>query len=246
VPYLQATCQAPRNPRERLCISPRMTGDGPRCVAIIMDGNARWASGRGVSVLEGHREGARTLKRTIRDARELGIAELTVYAFSTENWSRPTYEVDGLMELFAELIESEVPELHEEETRIRFVGRRDRVSERLRDRIEWAEQLTGAHRDRTLFVAFDYGGRAEILHAARSYAGGGEEEFRRLLYAPEMSDPELVIRTSGEQRLSNFLLWQSAYAELYFSERLWPDFDRKELERALAEYASRQRRFGAR
>jgi undecaprenyl diphosphate synthase len=215
-------------------------------VAIIMDGNARWAAGRGLPVLEGHREGARALKRTIRDARQLGIDELTVYAFSTENWSRPRPEVAGLMELFAELIESEVPELHEEETRIRFVGRRDRVSDRLRDRIEWAEGLTGVHRERTLFVAFDYGGRAEILHAAGAYEGGGEEAFRSLLYAPDMDDPELVIRTSGEQRLSNFLLWQSAYAELYFSERLWPDFDREELERALAEYASRQRRFGAR
>jgi undecaprenyl diphosphate synthase len=215
-------------------------------VAIIMDGNARWASARDLPLLEGHREGARTLKRTIRDARQLGIAELSVYAFSTENWNRPRDEVEGLMELFAELIESEVPELHEEETRIRFIGRRDRVSQRLRERIEWAEELTGSHRDRTLFVAFDYGGRAEILDAARNYRGGGEEEFRALLYAPDMSDPQLVIRTSGEQRLSNFLLWQSAYSELYFSERLWPEFDRDELERALTEYGSRQRRFGAR
>jgi undecaprenyl diphosphate synthase len=215
-------------------------------VAIIMDGNARWASGRGLPLLEGHREGARTLKRTIRDARQLGIAELSVYAFSTENWSRPRDEVEGLMELFAELIESEVPELHEEETRIRFIGRRDRVSQRLRERIDWAEELTGSHQDRTLFVAFDYGGRAEILDAARNYRGGGEEEFRALLYAPDMSDPQLVIRTSGEQRLSNFLLWQSAYSELYFSERLWPEFDRDELERALTEYGSRQRRFGTR
>jgi undecaprenyl diphosphate synthase len=150
------------------------------------------------------------------------------------------------MELFAELIESEVPELHEEETRIRFIGRRDRVSQRLRERIDWAEELTGSHQDRTLFVAFDYGGRAEILDAARNYRGGGEEEFRALLYAPDMSDPQLVIRTSGEQRLSNFLLWQSAYSELYFSERLWPEFDRDELERALTEYGSRQRRFGTR
>jgi undecaprenyl diphosphate synthase len=218
----------------------------PRFVAIIMDGNARWATEQGLPILEGHRQGARTLKQTVRDARELGIEELTVYAFSTENWSRPPEEVEGLMELFAELIESEVPELHEERTRVRFVGRRDRVTTRLHERIEWAEDLTGEHRDQTLFVAFDYGGRAEILDAASAYEGGGEEEFRRRLYAPEMSDPELVIRTSGEQRLSNFLLWQSAYSELFFSDRLWPDFDRDELERALAEYASRQRRFGAR
>jgi undecaprenyl diphosphate synthase len=217
-----------------------------RFVAVIMDGNARWATQRGLPILEGHREGARTLKRTIRDARELGVEELSAYAFSTENWTRPNAEVIGLMQLFAELIESEVPELHEEETRIRFIGRRDRVTAGLRERIEWAEDLTAAHRRNTLFVAFDYGGRTEILDVAADYEGGGEEEFRRRLYAPEMNDPDLVIRTSGEQRLSNFLLWQSAYSELYFSDRLWPDFDRDELERALAEYASRQRRFGAR
>jgi undecaprenyl diphosphate synthase len=215
-------------------------------VAIIMDGNARWAAEHDVPVLEGHRRGAKTLKQTVRDARELGVRELTAYAFSTENWTRPDWEVAGLMAMFAELIESEVPELHEEETRIRFVGRRDRISDQLRERIEWAEELTGAHRQRTLFIAFDYGGRAEIVDAAAAYEGGGEDAFRRLLYAPEMADPELVIRTSGEQRLSNFLLWQSAYSELYFSDKLWPDFDREELERALAEYASRQRRFGAR
>jgi undecaprenyl diphosphate synthase len=220
--------------------------EAPRYVAIIMDGNARWAAQNGLPVLEGHRQGARALKRIVGDAKQLGIEELTAYAFSTENWSRPRVEVEGLMELFAELIDSEVPELHEEETRVRFVGRRDRISTRLGERIEWAEGLTGEHRDRTLFIAFDYGGRDEILAAADAYEGGGEEEFRRRLYAPEMRDPELVIRTSGEQRLSNFLLWQSAYSELYFSERLWPDFDRAELERALAEYASRQRRFGAR
>ena len=220
--------------------------DRPRFVAIIMDGNARWATQKGLPILEGHRQGAQTLKRIIRDAREFDVKELTAYAFSTENWSRPTEEVEGLMELFAELIESEVPELHAEQTRVRFVGRRDRVSARLREQITWAEELTGEHSEQTLFVAFDYGGRAEILAAARAYGGGGEDEFRRHLYAPEMSDPELVIRTSGELRLSNFLLWQSAYSELYFSDRLWPDFDREELERALVEYVSRQRRFGAR
>jgi undecaprenyl diphosphate synthase len=221
-------------------------GDRPRCVAIIMDGNARWAAQRGLGVLEGHREGARTLKRIIRVLGDVGIDELTVFAFSTENWSRPAAEVSGLMDLFAELIESEVPELHEEGVRVQFVGRRDRVSAGLLQRIEWAEELTRENRARKLFVAFDYGGRAEILVAAETYSGGGEEEFRRHLFAADITDPELVIRTSGEQRLSNFLLWQSAYSELYFSELLWPDFDRDELERALGEYASRQRRFGAR
>jgi undecaprenyl diphosphate synthase len=211
-----------------------------------MDGNARWAREHGREVLEGHREGARTLKRIIRVLGDVGIEELTVFAFSTENWTRPSAEVSGLMELFAELIESELPELHEEGVWVRFVGRRDRISSTLRDRIEWAEDLTRENRARKLFVAFDYGGRAEILAAAQEYGGGGEAAFRERLFAPEMTDPELVIRTSGEQRLSNFLLWQSAYSELYFSDKLWPDFDRDELERALAEYASRQRRFGAR
>jgi undecaprenyl diphosphate synthase len=211
-----------------------------------MDGNARWARHRGVPVLEGHREGARVLKQTVRDARELGVVELSVYAFSTENWARPAAEVAGLMQMFIELIDSEVPELHEEETRVRFMGKRDRVPKLLRERMDWAEELTRAHRERTLCVAFDYGGRAEIIDAAIAFKGGGEEEFRRHLYAPEMKDPELVIRTSGEQRLSNFLLWQSAYSELYFSDKLWPEFDREELERALVEYAARQRRFGAR
>jgi undecaprenyl diphosphate synthase len=186
--------------------------DGPEHVAIIMDGNARWAAEHDLPVLEGHRQGARTLKQTVRNARELGVRELTAYAFSTENWTRPDWEVAGLMEMFAELIDSEIPELHEEETRVRFIGRRERISDRLRDRIEWAEELTGGHTERTLFVAFDYGGRAEILDAAARYEGGGEDAFLALLYAPDMEEPELVIRTSGEQRLSNFLLWQSAYS----------------------------------
>jgi undecaprenyl diphosphate synthase len=211
-----------------------------------MDGNARWALQHGLPVLEGHREGARTLKRTVREAAEFGIEELTVFAFSTENWTRPRAEVNGLMEMFAQLIDTEVPDLHAEGTRVRFIGNRKRVTDRLKERIAWAEDLTRDHTARTLYVAFDYGGRAEILDAARGYRGGGEEEFKKQLYAPDMRDPDLVIRTSGEQRLSNFLLWQSAYAELYFSERLWPDFDREELGAALAEYTSRQRRFGAR
>jgi undecaprenyl diphosphate synthase len=221
-------------------------GDQARYVAIIMDGNARWAEKHDLPVLEGHREGARTLKRTIRDAKALGIEELTAFAFSTENWTRPLWEVTGLMEMFGELIDSEVPELHEEQVRLRFVGRREQITDRLREKIEWAEDLTSEHVARTVFIAFDYGGRAEILDAAREYAGGGEEEFKSRLYAPDMHDPDLVIRTSGEQRLSNFLLWQSAYSELYFSDKLWPDFDREELAAALAEYISRQRRFGAR
>ncbi|HEU4802365.1 MAG TPA: polyprenyl diphosphate synthase [Solirubrobacterales bacterium] len=221
-------------------------GAGATSVAIIMDGNGRWATERGLPVLEGHRRGAKTMKQTVMDAVALGIRELTVYAFSTENWSRPEDEVAGLMEMFAELIVSETPELDEEGVRMRFVGSRRGVSDRLLEQMDWAEAETRANTRLLLFVAFNYGGRAEILDAAARYEGGGEDAFAKLLYAPDMSDPELVIRTSGEQRLSNFLLWQSAYSELHFSDCLWPDFDRAELERALREYGSRRRRFGAR
>jgi len=221
-------------------------GAGATSVAIIMDGNGRWATERGLPVLEGHRRGAKTMKQTVKDAVGLGIRELTVYAFSTENWSRPEDEVAGLMEMFAELIVSETPELDGEGVRMRFVGSRRGVSDRLLGQMDWAEAETRDNTRLVLFVAFNYGGRAEILDAAARYAGGGEDAFAKLLYAPDMSDPELVIRTSGEQRLSNFLLWQSAYSELHFSDCLWPDFDRAELERALREYGSRRRRFGAR
>lgn len=217
-----------------------------RHVAIIMDGNARWASERGLPVLEGHREGAQALKRTVRHAVQLGLRELTVYAFSTENWSRPGDEVEGLMRMFAELIESETPELDEEGVRIRFIGRREEVAEDLRERMGWAEERTAGNERMKLFVAFNYGGRAEILDAARRFRGGDEEAFAQLLYAPDMTDPDLLIRTSGERRLSNFLLWQCAYSELVFSEALWPDFDRADLEAALDEFAARGRRFGAR
>jgi undecaprenyl diphosphate synthase len=217
-----------------------------RYVAIIMDGNARWATERGLPVLEGHREGARTLKQTVRNAVQLDVQELTVYAFSTENWTRPKWEVKGLMSMFAELIDSETPELDEEGVRMRFIGRRDGVSRRLRERMDWAEGVTGGNTRMTLFVAFNYGGRAEIVDAARRFEGGDEDDFAKLLYAPEMNDPDLLIRTSGEHRLSNYLLWQSAYSELVFSDVLWPDFDRDELAAALGEYASRERRFGAR
>jgi undecaprenyl diphosphate synthase len=217
-----------------------------RHVAIIMDGNARWAEGRGLPVLEGHRRGAQALKQTVRDAVSLELRELTVFAFSTENWSRPREEVEGLMAMFADLIESETPELDSEGVRMRFVGRREGVSRELHERMDWAEEKTAANERMTLFVAFNYGGRAEILDAATRFEGGVEEDFRRCLYAPDMTDPELLIRTSGERRLSNYLLWQCAYSELVFSEALWPDFDRTELAAALEEYAARERRFGAR
>ena len=211
-----------------------------------MDGNARWAGERGLPVLEGHREGAQALKQTVRNAVEVGLEELAAYAFSTENWSRPQPEVEGLMAMFAELIESETPELHEQGVKMRFIGRREQISDRLREQMRWAEGVTESNRRLRLFVAFNYGGRAEILDAAERFDGGGEEEFRACLYAPEMSDPDLVIRTSGESRLSNFLLWQTAYSELVFDEVLWPDFALQHLQDALRTFEARQRRYGAR
>jgi undecaprenyl diphosphate synthase len=217
-----------------------------RYVAIIMDGNARWATERGLPVLAGHRQGAKALKQTVRNAVKLDIKELTVYAFSTENWTRPRDEVEGLMAMFAELIESETPELDEEGVRMMFVGRRDEVSADLREKMGWAEEKTRANDRMKLFVAFNYGGRAEIVDAAERYQGGGEEEFAKLLYAPDMSDPDVLIRTSGEHRVSNFLLWQTAYAELYFADVLWPDFDEEHLVEALEDIAARERRYGAR
>ena len=222
------------------------TGDRPRFVAIIMDGNARWAASRGLGVTEGHRAGTDTLKRTVDIAGDLGVEQLTVYAFSTENWARPDAEVTGIMALFVERLRREAPELDERGVRLRIIGRRDRVSEAVREQIDWAEELTARHTKRTLFVAFDYGGRAEILHAAERYSGGGEAEFAKHLYAPDLEDPELIIRTGGELRLSNFLLWESAYAELYFSDKMWPDFDRAEFERAVTAYRDRQLRYGGR
>jgi undecaprenyl diphosphate synthase len=215
-------------------------------VAIITDGNGRWAQRRGLPVMRGHQAGADTVKAVLRHAVDLGVRELTVFSFSTENWARPREEVEALMAMFGERIDRETPELLEEGVKMRFIGRRDGVSAHLQERMEWAEAQT-AHNDRiTLFVAFNYGGRAEILDAAERYAGGGEEAFRAGLYAPDMHDPELLIRTSGEQRISNYLLWQCAYSEFVFTDVLWPDFGRADLEAALEEYTSRQRRFGSR
>ncbi len=270
-----------------------------RYVAIITDGNGRWARSQGLPVNVGHEAGADTVKARLRDAVELGIRELTVYSFSTENWSRSPTEVQGLFEMFSRRIAGETPELHDEGVRMRFIGRREGIPEDLREQMRWAEELTDANSTITLFVAFNYGGRAEILDAARRFsakrvaqdAEGGraglaetgmraegecppasvalqsgmaaqlgevdagvqprdsksdEEEFRRCLYAPEMHDPDLIIRTSGERRLSNYLLWQSAYSELVFREELWPDFTRAALEQSLAEFSARRRRFGGR
>ncbi len=221
-------------------------GAAARHVAIITDGNGRWAHARGLSVAEGHQAGADNVKARLRDAVDLGVRELAVYAFSTENWSRPRLEVDALMALFAQRITGETPELHDEGVRMRFIGRREGVDPGLVERMRWAEELTAANSRISLFVAFNYGGRAEIVDAARRFAGGDEADFRALLYAPEMHDPDLVIRTSGERRLSNYLLWQAAYAELVFRDELWPDFGREAFEASLEEFAARRRRFGGR
>jgi len=225
--------------------------DVPVSVAIIMDGNARWARKRRLPVAAGHRAGARALKRVVRAASDAGVEDLTVFSFSTENWGRPADEVADLMGLFCELIDRETPELHAERVRMRFVGRTVELGEDLRARIAWAEGHTRENTGMTLYVAMNYGGRREIVDAARRFAAeagpeAGEERFGSYLYDPELRDPELVIRTSGEQRLSNFLLWQAAYAELYFSDKLWPDFTPEDLQAALAHYAGCQRRFGAR
>jgi undecaprenyl diphosphate synthase len=232
---------------------PLEPADVPRSVAIIMDGNSRWAAGKGLTVADGHREGTRALRRTVEAAIDLGVESLTVYAFSTENWLRPPAEVDALMEIFGETIERELPDLAKQGVRTRFVGRRDRVSGELKERMENLEAET-AHRDRLdLWIAFDYGGRAELAEAARRLVEAGlrpdeidEEALARFLYAPELPDPDLLIRTSGELRISNFLLWQLAYAELVFTDRRWPEFDEADLRGAVVEYAARQRRFGGR
>ncbi len=255
---------------------PAAGGATCRYLAIIMDGNGRWAQGRGLPVAAGHRAGARTLRRVLEHALDLGIQEVTVYSFSTENWNRPPEEVAALMQLFIEMIDSQVPDMHERGARVRFVGRREGAPAELVRRIEEAEALTAANTKMTLYIAFSYGGRRELLDAAQGLAaeyaaaqGGGEgapgaaggapgtagapprpeftdDDLRGHLYAPEMHDPELLIRTSGELRISNFLLWQCAYSELYFSDRLWPDFGPEDLDAALADYAGRQRRFGGR
>jgi undecaprenyl diphosphate synthase len=217
-----------------------------RYVAIITDGNGRWAQQRGLPVLEGHRAGADVVKERLRDAVRLGVEELSVFSFSTENWSRSEEEVGGLMRMFGERIEAETPELDEEGVRMRFIGRREGIPPELVERMRWAEERTAANSRITLFVAFNYGARAEIVDAARSFQGSSEEEFREHLYAPDMHDPDLLIRTSGERRISNYLLWQCAYAELVFREELWPDFGSEAFEESLREYESRGRRFGAR
>ena len=224
--------------------------DSARTVAIIMDGNGRWAERRGLPVAEGHRAGTKALRRTVEAAIDLGVETLIVYAFSTENWSRPEAEVEDLMEIFGETIERELPDLARQGVRARFLGRRDRAPDELRAQMDGLEEETAQNERLNLWIAFDYGGRAELVEAARrlveSAVEPDEESLRANLYAPELPDPDLLIRTSGELRISNFLLWQLAYSELVFLDVLWPDFGSRELEDALAAYAQRRRRFGGR
>jgi undecaprenyl diphosphate synthase len=221
-----------------------------RAVAIIMDGNGRWAAGRGVTVAEGHRAGSRALRPVVETAIDAGVESLAVYAFSTENWARSADEVSALMEIFGETIDRELLDLAEQGVRTQFIGRRDRSPDWLQAKMRELEEATSGETRLTLWIAFDYGGRAELVEAARRIAESGEdvdeETFARHLYAPEMPDPDLVIRTSGELRVSNFLLWQSAYAEFVFIDTLWPDFGPVEFRAAIEDYASRRRRFGGR
>ena len=227
--------------------------DSATAVAIIMDGNGRWARRRGLPPLAGHRAGTKALRRTVEAAPDLGVRSLAVYAFSTENWGRPPQEVDDLMELFADTIRDEFPDLHRQGVRVRFVGRRDRCPVSLLELMEDIEQRTAANERLDLWVAFDYGGRAELVAAAQALVRDDvpadkvdEDALRAHLYAPEMPDPDLVIRTSGELRISNFLLWQAAYAEYHFTAAMWPDFGGEQLREALDAYATRRRRFGRR
>lgn len=229
----------------------------PRHVAIIMDGNGRWATQRGLPRVAGHREGARAVRRTIEAAIRHGVSWLTLYAFSSENWRRPATEVLELTGLLRRYLETEIAELSENGVRLRIIGDRDRFDADIRDRLREAETRTAANTNLNLTIALSYGARAEIVAAARAMAeaacagqldpaGVDESRFTSFLFTADIPDPDLIVRTSGEQRLSNFLLWQAAYAELVFLDVLWPDFGPAEFAAALAEFARRERRFGAR
>jgi undecaprenyl diphosphate synthase len=227
--------------------------DRARSVAIIMDGNGRWARRRRLPIAAGHRAGTRALRRTVEAAIDLGIESLAVYAFSTENWSRPRDEIDTLMEIFADTIDREFPDLVRQGVSVRFIGRKDRATEVLQRKMAGLERQTAENTRLRLWIAFDYGGRAEIVEAVRRIVEAGvepreidENVLAANLYAPDLPDPDLLIRTSGELRISNFLLWQIAYSELVFVDTLWPEFGPRDLEQALAAYANRRRRFGGR
>jgi undecaprenyl diphosphate synthase len=223
----------------------------PRHVAIIMDGNGRWAKRRGLPRPAGHNAGGDNIRPVVKIFADFGVKYLTLYMFSTENWNRPRIEVAGLLSLLAKKIDRETQAFHQENIRLVHLGRLDRLSQKLRKKVQAAVELTKNNSGLTLCLAFDYGGRDEIVRAVRRVAGAGipcdnidESVLGRYLYLPDVPDPDLVIRTGGESRLSNFLLWQAAYSELYFTPVLWPDFGLKDVEEALSEYKSRQRRFG--
>jgi undecaprenyl diphosphate synthase len=233
--------------------APPTDGTSAHTVAIIMDGNGRWAAMHGLPVEAGHREGTRALRRTVEAAIDLGVTALAVYAFSTENWSRPPEEVAALLEILGETIDRELPDLALQGVRTRFLGRRDRVPADLRERMEALERSTAELDTLALWIAFDYGGRAELVEAARRCIEDGlaadeldEAALAARLYAPALPEIDLLIRTSGEFRISNFMLWETAYAEFVFTDTLWPDFDGDDLRAALDAFASRERRFGGR
>jgi len=223
----------------------------PVHVAIIMDGNGRWAAARGKPRMAGHQAGTENLRRIITASVEFGIQVLTIYAFSTENWGRPKSEIDGLMSILADVIDRELDELNRQGVQLRHIGRMEGLSRKLREKVKQAIELTKGNSRLILQVAFNYGGRDEIVHAIQRMIKAGtspeditEELVERNLFTAGIPDPDLVIRTSGEMRTSNFLMWQSAYAEWYVTPVLWPDFDKKELRKAIIEYGSRERRFG--
>ncbi|HEU66014.1 MAG TPA: isoprenyl transferase [Chloroflexi bacterium] len=223
----------------------------PRHVAIIMDGNGRWAKERGLPRLAGHKAGGENIRPVVKIFADYGVKYLSLYAFSTENWNRPKAEVTGLLKLLSKKIDRETQAFHRENVRLVHLGRQDRLSQKLKEKVKAAVELTKNNTGLTLCLAFDYGGRDEIVQAARRITSAGisgdnidESVLARYLYIPDIPDPDLVIRTGGESRLSNFLLWQSAYSELYFTPVLWPDFGPKDVEEALSEYKRRQRRFG--
>ena len=220
----------------------------PRHIAIVMDGNGRWATKRFLPRLAGHRQGVQSLRRCVRACMERGVQVLTVFAFSSENWGRPAEEVSGLMELLATALSREVPAMHEQGVRLYFVGERTGLSAKVCEGLRQAETLTAGNTRLALNICFNYGGRWDIAQAARSLAQRGEAitetSLNAVMALSHVPDPDLLIRTGGEMRISNFLLWQAAYSELYFSSLLWPDFDAQALDEAIAAYQGRQRRFG--
>ena len=227
--------------------------DIPRHVAIIMDGNRRWAEARGVDVSEGHYAGFENLRRVVTHLSNRGVEHLTVYAFSTENWDRPESEVNGILDLAITVVAREARKLHQNGIRIRHLGRVDRLSPELGAELENAVEMTADNAGLILGIAFDYGGRAEIVHAVRRLIEDGilgsevdESKFSEYLYTSNMPDVDLLIRTGGDLRISNFLLWQTAYSEFYSSEIWWPDFDGEHIDAALNAFSARQRRFGKR